>query len=343
MRIYPVFIPHAGCPHRCTFCSQEPLCSQAAPPTPDGVAAFLDAALPPRGGGEVAFFGGTFTLLDEELRRAYLDVAATFVRGGRVSGIRVSTRPDALCDKAVAGLRDGGVTTVEIGCQSFSDAVLLRAARGHESSAAEGAVMRLRAAGMAVGLQLMPGLPGGGREEALSSLEAALALVPDFLRIYPAVVLSGTLLEEAFRSGAYRPMDLDEAVDLGADMLWRCHQAGVAVIRLGLQASPELDDGMARVAGPYHPAFGQLVRSRLWLRALERCGSACDQNRAVVHPADYSDARGHGNGNLTQLKKRFGSFDIVSHRDVPRRQFRTDGRLVSLMDAAQQYIRTHCT
>jgi histone acetyltransferase (RNA polymerase elongator complex component) len=335
MRIYPVFIPHAGCPYHCIYCRQQVLCGQADPPTPDEVAAFLDGALPSRGDGEVAFFGGTFTLLDEGLRRAYLAVAGSFVEQGRVSGIRVSTRPDALGHSAVTALQNGKVTTVEIGCQSFSDAVLLRAARGHGSTDAGGAVGRLRGAGMTVGLQLMPGLPGGDRQEALFSLDAALALEPDFVRIYPTIVLSETLLEDAFRSGAYRPMDLDEAVDLGADMLMRCHRAGVTVIRHGLQASPELNDGSARVAGPYHPAFGQLVRSRLWLRALQRCGSTGDEHRAVVHPSDFSDARGHGNGNLALLKKRFGSFEIVSHRDVPRQQLLTDGRLLSLMDAVQ--------
>jgi len=335
MRIYPVFIPHAGCPYFCVYCRQQALCGQSVPATPDEVAAFLDGVLPVMGDGEVAFYGGTFTLLDEELRRAYLAAAASFVGQGRVSGIRVSTRPDALDDSAVAALQVGGVTTVEIGCQSFSDTVLLRAGRGHGSTEAEGALRRLRGAGLTVGLQLMPGLPGGDREEALFSLDRALALAPDFVRIYPTVVLSETPLEVAFRAGTYRPMDLDEAVDLGADMLWRCHRAGVAVIRHGLQASPELDDGSARVAGPYHPAFGQLVRSRLWLRALKHCAETGKDHRALVHPADFSDARGHGNGNLALLKKEFGSFDIVSHREVPRQQLLTSGRLLFLMDAAQ--------
>jgi len=334
MRIYPIFIPHAGCSHHCVFCNQHSLCDQDILPSPDDIAAFLDDVLPPRGDGEVAFFGGSFTLIDNGLRRTFLETARSFVGQGRVSGIRISTRPDALCAAVIAGLRDGGVTTVEIGCQSFSDQVLERAGRGHGSRDAIEAVGRLRTFGLNVGLQLMPGLPGGDRDEALSSLETALSLDPDFIRIYPTVVISGTPLETAYRSGSYRPLGLEEAVDLCADMFWRSARAGVEVIRLGLQATPELDKGNILVAGPYHPAFGQLVRSRLWLRALEANIFDGGDPLVAVHPADFSDARGHGNGNLKRLKAISNDFDIRSCREIPRQQFRVNGRLMALMDTA---------
>jgi histone acetyltransferase (RNA polymerase elongator complex component) len=298
------------------------------------VARALEELLPECGDGEVAFYGGTFTLLPEEDQRAYLAAVAPFIRWRRVGGIRISTRPDALSSSAVALLRESGVTTVEVGCQSFSPEVLRAAGRGHGPHEAAEAVVRLRKAGLAVGLQLMPGLPGGSRSEALFSLDRALVLAPDFLRIYPTVVLRGTALEEAFHAGAYRPMGLEEGVELCAELLWRCRRHGTPVIRLGLQSSPELDRGGACVAGPYHPAFGQLVRSHLWRRALER-GAESNRARTVeVHPADYADARGHRRFNLEFLQQRFGAFTIISHRHVPREHMILDGRCFSLADLA---------
>jgi len=334
MRLYPFFIPHAGCPHRCRFCQQQRVSGQSRAPSPQAVAQTLEEILPDSGVGEVAFYGGTFTLLPQEDQRAYLAAVAPFVRRHRVGGIRISTRPDALSSAAVALLRESGVTTVEIGCQSFSPEVLRAAGRGHGSHEAGEAVGRLRQAGLSVGLQLMPGLPGGNRSEALCSLRRALALAPDFLRIYPTVVLRGTALEEAFHAGVYRPMGLEEGVELCAELLWRCRRHATPVIRLGLQGSPELERGGALVAGPYHPAFGQLVRSHLWRRALERGAESRGVRTVEVHPADYADARGHRRVNLTFLQQRFGTFTIASHRHVPREHLMLDERCFSLADLA---------
>jgi histone acetyltransferase (RNA polymerase elongator complex component) len=249
-----------------------------------------------------------------------------------VGGIRVSTRPDALPPGSAEWLAGQGVTTVELGCQSFSAAVLRLAGRGHDERAAAAAVCRLRRAGLAVGLQLMPALPGGDRAEAMTSLAAALALAPDFLRIYPTVVLRDSGLARLYRAGRYAPVGLDAAVDLGAEMLWHCRRAGIPVIRLGLQATPELDAGTMLLAGPYHPAFGQLVRSRLWLRALERGLSATGAHRAAVHPADLADAIGHRRGNLCALQRRFGECTLQPQADLPRGHLALGGQEFSLQN-----------
>ena len=87
--------------------------------------------------------------------------ASRFVASGQVAGIRISTRPDALDDKCLARLQAYGVTTVEIGCQSFNDSVLTAAGRGHTATDSASAVRRCLKAGFQVGVQLMPGLPRG--------------------------------------------------------------------------------------------------------------------------------------------------------------------------------------
>lgn len=334
MRIYPFFIPHAGCPHRCRFCQQQRVSGRRGAPTPKEVVHFLEEVLPHHGDGEVAFYGGTFSLLPDAEQKAYLDGVAPFIRQGRVGGVRISTRPDALQPTAVELLRQSDVRTVEIGCQSFSPEVLRRSERGHGAREIGEAVDQLRSAGLAVGLQLMPGLPGGSRAEALESLEQALGLAPDFLRIYPTVVLRGTALEEDLHAGTYRPLSLEEGVDLCAEMLWRCRRRAVPVIRLGLQGTEAMDDGRAWVAGPWHPAFGQLVRARLWRRGLERGSEAAAFREAEVHPSDFSDARGHGRSNLDYLRRRFGEFTIFSNRLIPREHMAFGGRCFALTDLA---------
>jgi histone acetyltransferase (RNA polymerase elongator complex component) len=274
------------------------------------------------GGGEVAFYGGTFTLLPVVEQQAYLEAVAPYLQSGAVGGIRISTRPDALTEQQIALLKGYGVSTVEVGCQSFSAAVLSRSARGHGPEAAQQAVLRLRRYGIRVGLQLMPGLPGGDRYEALASLHQALNLDPDFLRIYPVVVLSHTLLAGQYEAGLFDPLSLAAAVDLCAEMLWHCQRFSVPVIRIGLQASDGLDRDDVVLAGPYHPAFGQLVRSCLWLRAL-RTLARSGVLTARVHGADLADALGNKRNNIVCLQQEYPHFTVRATAGVVRQTLRS--------------------
>lgn len=285
--------------------------------------------LPLAGDGEIAFYGGSFTALADAVQRAYLDAVRPFLIAGRVAGVRVSTRPDALDARRLEVLVGAGVKTVEIGCQSFDDGVLLASGRGYSRDVCRQAVCACLDAGLQVGIQLLPGLPGGDAAEAMASLDQALGLHPGFLRIYPAVVIAGTELARLWRDGRYRAWSLDEAVEVAADMLTRCRVAEVPVIRLGLQHEPELAASV--LAGPYHPAFGQLVRARLWRRLLdvarERGG-----RRFAVHPADLSDAVGHRRDNLAWLSTNGADFTIVADADLERGQLNVDAgtRLLQL-------------
>ncbi|MDT8443614.1 MAG: radical SAM protein [Desulfuromonadales bacterium] len=332
MRIYPVFIAHAGCPHRCLFCAQNRSISQSVVADLESVEGFFEEALPLNGDGEIAFYGGTFTLLPSIQQNQYLTMAGRFVAFGQVAGIRISTRPDALDDRCIARLRASGVTTVEIGCQSFSDSVLKTAGRGHAAVDSISAVRRCLDAGLHVGVQLMPGLPGGDAVEALHSLQQALDLKPSFLRIYPTVVIDGTELADLWKSGGYQAWTLDETVNLCADMLLSCHQVEIPVIRLGLQADPQLDDNL--LAGPYHPAFGQLVRSRLWRRALGHAGLY--SKKFCVNPHDLSDVMGHRNENRDWLKKISPAVCVTADKTVERGFLRMPGRDLSFIELSAQ-------
>ncbi len=343
MRIYPVFIPHAGCPHRCLFCAQDRSTSPSVVPevtvVPDvnTVYNWLESALPllndmplqeAKDDSEIAFYGGTFSLLPLTQQADYLKTAGHFVACKRVSGIRISTRPDALDDECISRLKACGVTTIEIGCQSFDDSVLAAAGRGHAAADNVSAIQRCQSAGFQVGAQLMPGLPGGDADEALISLRQALELKPSFVRIYPTVVIAGTELADLWKSGGYKPWTLDEAVDVCADMLHLCRRVDIPVVRLGLHGDPQLEKNL--LAGPYHPAFGQLVRSRLWRRALLQACSKTEQ--LSVNPKDLSDVLGHRGENREWLKTTSPSLRVMADKAVKRGFLRVNGRDLGLID-----------
>ena len=327
--IYPIFLPHAGCPHRCIFCAQILTSACATQPDPAATFTALVDSLPSVGNGELAFYGGSFTLLPELEQERWLEVGARLLAAGRIAALRISTRPDAVTPAIARRLAAAGVATVELGCQSFDPKVLRLAGRGHSADAAAQALPLLRAEGIAVGLHLMPGLPGADAGEALDSLTVALALQPDFLRIHPTVVLRGTALEKLYESGEYLPLSLPAAVQLGATMFRRTRAANIPVIRFNLMANENLDSGAAVVAGPYHPAFGQLVRSRLWFERISLLAERGDRF-FLLHPADLADVFGQHRSNFIELNSRYGLLTYECTETLSRETIESAGVFYSL-------------
>lgn len=310
--IVPFFISHQGCPHRCVFCDQHKVAG--AEGVLPGETEILDRVAAYRrssGGGsvQVAFYGGSFTGLPREDQLRILEPLQPLLASGEVSGVRVSTRPDSVDGPCAAFLREMGVGTVELGVQSLDDRVLVQAGRGHSAADVAAAVAALKGEGCRVGLQLMPGLPGDTAEFSLASLAGALGLGPDFLRIYPTVVLAGTRLAGLFAAGGYRPLTLEQAVALCKVMLHRTLLAGVPVIRMGLQPGEDLEKDGAVIAGPYHPAFRQLVEGELRYDLLARLAGESSRGEVVevsCSPARVSDVTGQRRANLKRLLREQG-------------------------------------
>lgn len=258
---------------------------------------------------EVAFYGGTFTALPRDDQHYLLQALQPLLSSGELRSLRLSTRPDAIDPTNALFLKTMGVRTVELGVQSMNDEVLALSGRGHSARDAERALRVLQEAGLEVGVQLMPGLPGDSEERSLVSLERVLALQPSFLRIYPTLVIAGTKLADLYREGSYLPQSLDQAVDLCKRMLLAARRAGVPVIRLGLQPTAELEAPGVLLAGPYHPAFGQLVESELWFDLMCDLAQGIPEGSLVsfLAPAGRtSDLVGQGRRNLKRLAERHG-------------------------------------
>lgn len=319
------FVPHVGCPRQCSFCDQHAITGGAEPPSPDEVEKTCARAAKRLGdrvkNTQIAFFGGSFTAISREYMISLLEPAYIAVKEYGFTGVRCSTRPDAIDRETLELLSRYGVTAVELGAQSMDDRVLEMNRRGHTAAQTAEAAGLIKSFGMELGLQMMTGLYGDTEETALQTMERIIALHPETARIYPTVVLPGTELAELYRRGEYRPQTLEEAVDLCAKLLPRLENAGIRVIRVGLHAEQDVE--ARKLAGPYHPAFRELVQSRVFLDsllpALEQRGAAGYTVR--VHPKTISVALGERRSNLERLESRGFTVDFVQDKRVERGSF----------------------
>ena len=308
--ILPVFVPHLGCPHDCVFCNQRRIASREMPADATFVRETIEkAALLPEKGRErqLAFYGGSFTAIPAREQESLLAEAYKAIEEGKIDAIRLSTRPDAISDEVLARLRRYGVKTVELGAQSLNDEVLRLSGRGHTAQDVVNASRAVKEAGFHLILQMMTGLPGDTPERSLATAESIIALQPDGVRIYPTVIVRDTALYDLWQKGLYREHTVEDAVTLCARLLPLFTRAGIPVIRVGLNPTDDLTAHGA-VAGAYHPALGELVKSRvLRNRAEELFASAAPGASAVlcVHPSKLSQMTGQRRCNILYLQKRF--------------------------------------
>lgn len=309
--LIPVFIPHLGCPNDCVFCNQRRIAAPRAPAA-DEVRELVTAGLKYARMPQIAFYGGSFTAIPAELQEEYLACACEFVRRGEADSVRVSTRPDCVDGETLSRLAAYGVRTVELGAQSMDDGVLAAAKRGHGAEDTRRAARLVKAAGMELVLQMMVGLPRSDREAELATARELAALKPVGVRIYPVCVIEDTELCDMYRGGEYEPLSVERAADICADVLEIFEAEGIPVIRIGLNPTEELSAGGA-VAGAYHPAMGELVRSRLYLkRALRLLGETDGAGEAVisVQRGRAPLMRGQKSMNLRALAERFPQMKI---------------------------------
>lgn len=317
-----IFVPHRGCPHRCSFCNQHIISGTAAPTAPEDVTRICRDALPSvkeRSDAEIAFFGGSFTAIDRAEMLALLDAAQPFLGRDGFGGIRISTRPDCIDEAVLSLLKTRGVTAIELGAQSMNDRVLALNDRGHTAQDVIRASEMIRTYEFSLGLQMMVGLYGASVQDDLNTAQALIRLHPDTVRIYPTVVLRGTRLAELYESGAYPLMPLEDAAQVCAQLLEQFEADGIRVIRCGLHA----EDGIAQemIAGLYHPAFRELCDTLRYRSLLEHALEQqphCTAATVLVHPSCVGKAAGHKKSNLQYFAARGITLRIRPQADVAR-------------------------
>ncbi len=330
-RIYPIFLPHAGCPFQCVYCDQYKVVSTShvCGTTEELTAhcrrelAGLEAAHhKDRESMEVAFYGGTFTALPQDVLQGILDAVVPLVRSGTVTGVRFSTRPDCMSSEVCDLLEKYPIRTVELGVQSLDDEVLARSRRGYDARTVERAARRIRSRGWTLGIQLMLGLPGDSPSKFLDSVQKAVYLGGELIRFYPLVVLEGTVLAQWYRDGLYRPLELEEAIRWCVPAYDHLLKLGKPPIRMGLQVDERLGREGTVLAGPLHPSFGYLVRVHWWRQkvheAIERRGIVgADGEILTVHVPErvISEVVGPGRVNISHWMRgrSFARVEVKGH------------------------------
>lgn len=304
-----IFVPHAGCPHRCSFCDQRTITSQEDLPRRADVVRICEQAfseITDLSETEIAFFGGSFTAIPRSYMLELLEAAKPYAM--RCKGVRVSTRPDCIDEEILAMLRGYRVTAIELGAQSLDDAVLRLNERGHTAEDVRRASALIKASGFELGLQIMPGLYGASPASDRATCEAVCEIAPDTVRIYPVVILKGTKLGNLYESGGYVPRAFDTMADEVAAMMERLRECGIRVIKVGLHAS-EFVQGKA-LGGYYHPAFREICESRIYRQKIEATLTPANRQTCAVHPSCLSKAIGQKRANIRYFHDNFG-IDII--------------------------------
>lgn len=302
-----LFVPHNGCPNQCSFCNQRAISGHRNQVEPSDVDKAVQIALenPESKGGEIAFFGGSFTAIERETMVSLLSAAYRYVENGSFKGIRISTRPDAVDEEICEILKTYGVTAVELGAQSLDDRVLMLNKRGHTADDIAKATKLLQKNGFETGLQMMTGLYGSTDEDSIETARKIIGLNPDTVRIYPTVVLENTELCELYRKGEYHPQGVEEAAELCAELLQMFEEAKIKVIRTGLHSGGDVEGEF--VAGAYHPAFKEICESKIYLRKvteLIRENKIPEGKIEIrVSPKAVSQMTGQKKANIEALKK----------------------------------------
>lgn len=313
-----LFVPHLGCHHKCSFCNQNTISGVDAIPHAEDVKAACEQAL---NNGvdvkntEIAFFGGSFTAVPRNYMLELLSAAKPYVDVG-FSGIRCSTRPDAVDDEVLGMFKSYGGTAVELGVQSMCDDVLLANERGHSSLDVVNAAKCVKSNNLTLGLQMMVGLYRSTPEKDIETAKQIIALKPDEVRIYPVVILKNTKLGRLYQIGEYVPYSLDLAVKTTAKLLDMFEDAGVNVIKCGLHSSTDVENDM--LGGLYHPAFRELCESERFFNLMLDMLNGDKCAHFTVNSKDISKALGQKRSNISRFSAMGVNVEITQSQQNKR-------------------------
>ena len=316
-----IFVPHIGCPQKCSFCNQNTITGQSNAPTANDVVSAVETALKTEGYEfEIAFFGGSFTAIDREYMLSLLEAAKPYVESGAVTGIRCSTRPDCVDGETLETLKEYGVTAIELGAQSMVDSVLIKNLRGHTAEDVRQASERIKEYGFELGLQMMTGLYGSTRELDVYTAREIIKSEPKTVRIYPTVVLKNTYLARLLESGKYVPDTLEETVSLCAELVLMFEKAGIKIIRLGLHSSDGVKENM--LGGGYHESLGELVQSRILLNKIFE--NPVGDYTVYIHEKTISKLKGNKKANITALENAGYRIEILFDNSLKANELRLE-------------------
>ena len=300
------FFSMAGCKRRCIYCDQNAITGSSIPDITAAQKLVSSASSPV----ELCFFGGSFTCLPEHIQTQWLELVNSAPDG---STVRFSTHPQCITDKTISIFSKYPISMVELGVSSLDDNVLQISNRGYTCSEVLRVISVLLDRGFEVCAQLMIGLPGQTLESSLqdlSFLDTVRQGRKMSLRIYPCIVLKNTPLEELYKSGEFVPLGIEQAAEQAGELIYNAKLRGYEICRVGLQETESLSQSV--VAGPHHPALGEMAFSHALARKLfadSKCGEW------VIARKYISQMTGHGNLGIKKLSSLSGlQIDVIKKR-----------------------------
>ncbi len=324
--IIPIFVPHLGCPNNCTFCNQKKISGQTKMVNRKDVEETIEYYLKNFKDNhkyvEVAFFGGSFTAIDESKQIELLESVQKYIQNKKVNSIRISTRPDCIDKKILKRMKKYHVKTIELGVQSTNNYILNKCKRGHTGEDVINASKLIRKYGFILGHQMMVGLPESTKQDEINTAKQLIKLKPKIVRIYPVLVIKDTELADEYYKGEYVPLTVSQAVERCKDIVDLFNRNKINIIRMGLQNTEEISDPKAEkssvVAGPYHPAFRQLVESSMWydsiVNEIKKVNAKVKKVKIIANDININNIIGHKKENILKLKDTY-EVDVVIEKN----------------------------
>lgn len=329
--IIPIFVPHVGCPHDCVFCNQKKITGKSTDITSkevdNTIKSYLETIPNSNEKLEVAFYGGSFTAIDKDIQKELLSVADSYKQRGLIDRIRLSTRPDCIDVDILNLLKSNGVDIIELGVQSLDQEVLDKSNRGHSREDVYKAVSLIKKFNFTLGLQMMLGLLGDTKEKSINTAKEIINLKPDLVRIYPTLVVKETYLEKLYLEKQYKPLSVEQAVDISSIILMMFELNDINVIRIGLQPTENISSESGEViSGPFHPSFRQLVESEIYKIILK---SFLDEKLIVgekikidVSKKEISNIVGQKSKNIEMIKSKYDIRKVITNgADISKNKF----------------------
>ncbi len=345
-RIIPIFVPHRGCPHDCIFCNQKKITGVSTDITSDDVRNIIEeylTTIDKDASIEIAFFGGSFTAIDMDIQRNLLSVAKEYVDKGIVDDIRMSTRPDCISEEILTMLKEYKVSIIELGVQSLDDRVLVDSVRGHSDEDVFKSAKLIKQYGIKLGLQMMIGLPSDSESKCIYTAKKFIELKPDCVRVYPTLVVKETGLEKLLQEDKYIPFTLEESIEIVKKVLVLFYINNINVIRVGLQATEDIAIGKEVLAGPYHPAYRELVESKMYGDYIEyiiKKYNAKSDVIVLVNKKNVSRILGNKKTNAKILKEKYNIVLKTKEEklDINELGFVVDGKEVIRLNVKEIYM-----
>src|SRR6056297_89390 len=281
--ILPFFIPFKGCPFKCIYCDQVAITNEKSFDIETRINNFYKNREDKNFKLEVAFFGGTFTLLDKKEKEKYFKKVKPFIDSGKVESIRISTRPDSFDDKELTFLKNHDVKNIELGVQSFNNKYLKFLRRGYKKNLVLNKISQLKKYNFKIGIQIMMGFPGQTKQEFQKDVETLISLNPYDCRIYPLTIIEGTELNRMYLDNNWALIDIDKAVNWISRSVQKIEKNNIEIRRIGLPHSVELEKRVT--GGIYHPSIADKVRIEILKNKLSEL-KITKNSLLIVNPKD---------------------------------------------------------